>query len=180
MSSKPKSPPKPRRKLPNGTIARLSKALGVTARHAQTLVKAGCPIEPLEAVAWRKSQQDPGGANTAELLRKARVKLVNEQERRIRLENDEKAAILIDVRQVDAEAIHTGLAVRGALLALESSLPGAVLGLRSYGDIRELLHKEFRAILMQLHQGRFFDAPGVVEHVKAFYPDYKERPATGT
>ena len=174
MSSKQKSPPKPRAKLPNGAIARLSKALECSPRHAQTLVKAGCPIDPLEAASWRKAQQDPGGANTAELLRKARVKLVTEQERRIKLENDVRAGQLIDCEQVDAESIHTGLAVRGALLALENSLAGSLVGL-PHSKIRETLHREFHKVLSLLHKGRYYDSPGVLEHVLKFYPNYVER-----
>ena len=175
MANKPKTPPKPRRKLPNGTIAKLAAALQCSPRHASTLVSAGCPTEISAALQWRKDQHAGGGHDTAELLRQARVKLVTEQERRIKLENDVRAGQLIDSAQVDAESIHTGLAVRGALLALENSLAGSLVGL-PHSKIRETLHREFHKVLSLLHKGRYYDSPGVVEHVRAFYADYKERP----
>ena len=166
--------PKPRRKLPNGTIAKLAAALQCSLRHTSTLVSLGCPTDPAQALEWRKAQHVGGGHDTAELLRQARIKLVDQQERRIKLENDVRAGQLIDSAQVDAESIHTGLAVRGALLALENSLAGSLVGL-PHSKIRETLHREFRKVLTLLHSGKFYDSPGVLEHVKAFYADYKPR-----
>ena len=170
MSSKPK----PRRKLPNGTIAKLAAALQCSLRHASILVSLGCPTDPAQALEWRKAQHVGGGHDTAELLRQARVKLVTEQERRVKLENDVRAGQLIDVAQVDAESTHTGIAVRSALLALENSLAGSLTGL-PHSKIRETLHKEFRAVLVLLHKSRFYDSPGVKDHVLKFYPNYVER-----
>jgi hypothetical protein len=67
---------------------------------------------------------------------------------------------------------HDGCAVKGALLALESALPGKLLGMRDYSAIRELLHNEFRAVLNLLADGTFHRAPGALEAVRKFHPNY--------
>jgi hypothetical protein len=108
--------PKPRRKLPNGTIAKLAAALQCSLRHTSTLVSLGCPTDPAQALEWRKAQHVGGGHDTAELLRQARVKLVTEQERRVKLENDVRAGHR-SASASDKASARAELARRGATLS---------------------------------------------------------------
>ena len=168
MSTRPKPKSKSVRRE-SGSLVKLQDALGLSKRRVSVLLAAGMPSDPQAALAWRSEKEN---GDTVVALRRERIALVRQQERKARLEADVSEGRLVDRDHVHAETTHDALAVRGSLIALENDLPGKLLGLRTHGEIRRVLHTELRKILNKLAEGEYYRAPGVLEAVRAFYPHY--------
>lgn len=168
MSTRPK-PKKQQNRRESGTLNKLQDALGLSKRRVSVLLSAGMPDQPEAAIAWRNSREND---DSVLALRKQRIALVRQQERRARLEADVAEGKLVSRDFVHAENTHNALAVRGSLLALENSLPGKLLGLRGHNEIRHMLHVELRAILERLAEGEFYRTEGVLEAVRQYYPGF--------
>jgi hypothetical protein len=157
---------------PNLSTAELAAGLQLSVRRVQQLVALNMPTASIEAAqAWRQAQPSVAG-DSAETLRQHRIALLSEQTRKAKLAADEQEGLLVSRAHAEAEALHIGLAVKGALLALETTLPGALLGMRSYGEIRATLHREFFKALDCLASGELFRAAGVLAIVRQHYPDF--------
>lgn len=88
------------------------------------------PVHSIEAaLQWRSEKAKESGGDLKDQLTQARIKLVKEQERRIKLEND--VAVGKTVYRADcAEAwIRAGAAINSALRAAATEIPRVCLGL---------------------------------------------------
>jgi hypothetical protein len=168
MNTKP-APKKQQNRRASGTLNKLQDALGLSKKRVSVLLKAGMPSDPQAALAWRSEKEN---GDTVVALRKERIALVRQQERRARLEADVAEGRLVSRDHVHAETTHDALAVRGSLIALENDLPGKLLGLRTHGEIRRVLHTELRKILNKLAEGEYYRAEGVLEIVRQYHPGY--------
>jgi hypothetical protein len=168
MSTRPKPKKQPNRRE-SGTLTKLQEALKLSKRRVSVLLAAGMPDDPAAALAWRDAKDN---GDTVVALRKERIALVRQQQRKARIEADLSEGLLMPITQAHAESVHDACAVKAALLSLENTLPGKLSGVRDYSAIRELLHNEFRAVLNLLADGSFHRAEGVLEIVRQFHPNY--------
>jgi hypothetical protein len=144
MTTKAKKPP---------TRAALAAALGVSpARINQLKVNDGMPCHSIAAaLAWREKQQgrQRGKTDSAEELRQRRIALLKQQERRTKIDADERARILIPIADVEERDTRIGFAVRAAVMMLEHHLPPKLAGLTE-PQIAGILHDELHQVLEQL------------------------------
>lgn len=154
------------KRRPAGTLSKLEKGLNLSKRQVSALLAAGMPEDVNEARAWRRER-----AEITPDYAVARAKKMTADAARSELALALAKGELVPLAQVKAEALHDGLALKGCLLALESSLPGSLLGLQ-YGQIRELLHREFAGVLNALADGAFHPAAGTLEIVRQYFPGY--------
>jgi hypothetical protein len=96
--------------------------------------------------AWRKAHNT---SDSAEALRQARIRLVQEQTRRAKIEADEKEGRLIDAREVVASMTRCTSIAKGEFLKLASDLPPQLEGLTA-AQIQPILRSAIIEILTRL------------------------------
>ena len=137
------------------TLATLADALGITVRRVSMLKGDGMPTASVaDALAWREAQagRQTAKGDSAEELRQKRIALLKQQERRARLDADERAGVLVSRAEADSNAYACGCAVRGVLMKLENDLPPRLEGLTA-NAICQVLRTEFRQVLETLADG---------------------------
>jgi hypothetical protein len=154
---------KPAKRRPNGAIANLAKSLKISTRHTSELLKAGMPLDPAKAAAWRAEQSGSSASDSAERLRLERIQLVRAQRERQEIENDRARGALISRVDVQTSDTRIGSAVRAAMLVFERDLPGKLVGL-GHSRMQEVLHNETRNILALLADSQ-----------SAFWTDHPEK-----
>ena len=118
---------KPRKKSSSPTIGTIAEALGISARHVHSLKGKGMPVSSIEAAsAWRDEQSN---TDSTEELRQRRISLLIQQERRAKIEADEKAGLLMPIAEVHAKNRAVGMAMNTFLRSVENELPRILLGL---------------------------------------------------
>jgi hypothetical protein len=118
---------KPALKKPPTTAA-LAAALEITGRRVSQLKLAGMPVHSIEAaLEWRRAQH--GSDDSAAELRRRRIALLRQQERRARIEADLSEGKLVS--RAEAEAEFRGIAHVLNVFArrLENEIPQLCLGL---------------------------------------------------
>lgn len=112
------------------TQGEIASGMGISRRRVSQLKEEGMPVHSIEAaLQWRSEKAKESGGDLKDQLTQARIKLVKEQERRIKLEND--VAVGKTVYRADcAEAwIRAGAAINSALRAAATEIPRVCLGL---------------------------------------------------
>jgi DNA-binding transcriptional MerR regulator len=110
------------------TTAELAAALEVSGRRISQLKAIGLPVHSLEAaLEWRKAQH--GADDSAAELRRRRIALLKQQERRARIEADAAEGKLMSRAVVKAEAEGIAAAVSAFARKIERELPQLLLGL---------------------------------------------------
>lgn len=146
---------------PAPTLAAIGKALDITVRRVSALKLEGLPTDSIEAaLAWRKAREG-GSGDSAELLRQARIKLVEAQREKVNTENQVRRGNLVDVGEVLAAGLSVAAATRSALLQLANDLPPRLEGLTA-SAIGKVLRAAHVRILNELSQGRWMDSPEVL------------------
>jgi phage terminase Nu1 subunit (DNA packaging protein) len=138
------------------TRAALAEALQVSPARITQLRKDGMPTTTIaEAKRWRDAQagKHRGRTDSAEELRQRRIALLRQQERRTKIDADERAKKLIPIAEVDERDTRIGFAVRAALISLEHHLPPKLAGLTEQ-QIAAILHDELHQTLEQLSDER--------------------------
>ena len=88
------------------------------------------PVHSIDAAkAWRADQAKEKGGNTKDELDRARIKLVKEQELRIKYQNEESAGRLVSRDECREEWTRIGSAISAMLTAAESEIPRVCSGL---------------------------------------------------
>jgi len=109
-----------------GTVAKLAKSLGYTARHTGSLLAKGMPDTLNEARQWLSDREDN---DTATALRRERIGLVKAQRLAAELSNKKTAGQLVPRSEVMADSIRIASAMQVFLRKLERELPQVCLGL---------------------------------------------------
>jgi phage terminase Nu1 subunit (DNA packaging protein) len=144
MPAKKKSSPKP-----SGapSQAELSAALGVSDRRVRQLIVDGMPSHSLEsAMAWRKAEAT---SDSAEALRRARIKLVEAQREKVEIENARLSRELLPEKEVREKIIRVVSAIRSEFTKLPSELPPRISGLAEPA-IQRILRDEIYSVLDRL------------------------------
>lgn len=164
------SPDKPRKRTrrANGSIANLAKALKLSPRHVSELLKAGMPEELEAAKEWR-AQSGTGPSDSAEILRRARIRLVDAQHEKAAIENDRVRGTLVLAADARKSALAVTTAAKSALLGLVETLPPSLEGLTAL-EISIVLRREFHAVLTRLSEGEFFDSPEIRKSIDQLAP----------
>jgi phage terminase Nu1 subunit (DNA packaging protein) len=127
--------------------ADLAAALGVTARRVRQLIVDGMPSHSLEAaMAWRKAEST---SDSAEALRRARIKLVEAQREKVEIENARLSRELLPEKEVREKIIRVVSAIRSEFTKLPSELPPRISGLAEPA-IQRVLRDEIYAVLDRL------------------------------
>ena len=122
--------PRTARKKDVPTIADIAEALEISTRRVSQLKDEGMPTITIEAAkAWRADQAKEKGGNTKDELDRARIRLVKEQELRIKYQNDESAGRLVSRDECREEWTRIGSAISAMLTAAESEIPRVCSGL---------------------------------------------------
>jgi len=132
-----------------GTVKRLCESLNLSRQRVTALLAAGMPDEPEAARLWRENQSR---ADSAEELRRHRIALLKQQERRAKLEADRAAGELMARSEHIEVSIRCATAARCALWSLINTLPPEVAGLDE-PRIARRLEEHFREVLDRLHHG---------------------------
>jgi phage terminase Nu1 subunit (DNA packaging protein) len=114
------------KRRPPGSIAKLAKALGYTARHTGTLIKAGMPDTLAEARQWLAEREN---SDTAAALRKERIGLVKAQREAAEIANKKARGELVSRTEVETDTVRIASAMKAMLKAFEVQLPQLCLGL---------------------------------------------------
>lgn len=112
------------------TLADIAAGLEITSRRVSQLKDEGMPVHSVEAaLQWRSEKAKENGGNLKDQLTQARIKLVKEQERKIRIENDLARGRMIDRGEVTEMLIRLGTVMNSALGAASQEIPRVCLGL---------------------------------------------------
>lgn len=112
------------------TQGEIAEGLGISLRRVTQLKVEGMPVHSLDAaLAWRTEKARESGGDLKDQLTQARIKLVKEQERRIKLENDEAVGKTIPRGDCVEAWIRAGAAINSALRAAATEIPRVCLGL---------------------------------------------------
>ena len=112
------------------TLAEIAADLNISTRRVSQLKEEGMPIHTLEAARqWRSDKTKEGGGDLKDQLTQARIKLVKEQERRIKLENDEAVGKTVSRADCVEAWIRAGTAINSALRAASIEIPRVCMGL---------------------------------------------------
>jgi len=133
----------------------LADALSISVRRVSELKKAGMPCHTISAAkAWRGKQAASlrSKSDSAEELRRKRIKLVAEQTKREELENSRRRNELMPRSEHVELSIASAVAAKMALWSLINSLPPVLAGLPET-PIAMILEREFRQVLERLHHG---------------------------
>lgn len=168
MSTRPK-----RHKRANGALAALAESLDLSSRHTSALLARGMPEDPDEARAWREAQPTGDASDSSERLRLARIRLCDEHRRRAEIQNDQALGELVSRGSVESSCLAITACTKVALLNLQNTLPGMLVGLASEPEIQRILRREFYDILQRLSDGEFFQAPAVLKIIESFNTDPK-------
>lgn len=88
------------------------------------------PVHTIEAaLQWRSDKDKESGGDLKDQLTQARIKLVKEQERRIKLENDVAVGKTVSRADCVEAWIRAGAAINSALRAAATEIPRVCLGL---------------------------------------------------
>jgi hypothetical protein len=140
-----KSTPQPKATPP--TQAELAAAMHITARRVRQLIVDGMPSHSLEAaLAWRKAEST---SDSAEALRRARIKLVEAQREKVEIENARLSRELLPEKEVREKIIRVVSAIRSEFTKLPSELPPRISGLAETA-IQRVLRDEIYAVLDRL------------------------------
>lgn len=122
--------PRVARKTDVPTLADIAEALEISTRRVSQLKEEGMPVISIDAAkAWRADQAKEKGGSIKDQLDKAKLKLIQEQELRIRLENDETTGKLVSRAECREEWTRIGAAISAMLTAAESEIPRVCSGL---------------------------------------------------
>jgi hypothetical protein len=117
--------PKSKRRVA-GTVTKLAKALGYTARHTGSLLAKGMPDTLAEARQWLSDREDN---DTATALRRERIGLVKAQRVAAELSNKKAAGELISRAEVNQQHVAIAMATQSFLRRWEREIPAVTLGL---------------------------------------------------
>jgi hypothetical protein len=118
---------KPALKKPPTTAA-LAAALEITGRRVSQLKLAGMPVHSVAAAqAWRRAQH--GSDDSAAELRRRRIALLRQQERRARIEADLSEGLLMSRAEAEAEFRGIAHCLNAFARRLENEIPPLCLGL---------------------------------------------------
>lgn len=137
------------------TVSLLADKLGITTRRVSQLKSEGMPTDSIHAAqAWRDKQagKQDRKSDSAEELRQRRIALLKAQERKVRLETDEREGKLVSIDETEASIYQCTVAAKMALWSLIGTLPGQLAGLDEVG-IHRILDAEFRRVLDMLADG---------------------------
>jgi phage terminase Nu1 subunit (DNA packaging protein) len=138
---------KPEKKSDTPTQADLAASLGVTARRVRQLIVDGMPSHSLEAaMAWRKAEAT---SDSAEALRRARIKLVEAQREKVEIENARLSRELLPEKEVREKIIRAVSAIRSEFTKLPSELPPRLSGLAEPA-MQRILRDEIYSVLERL------------------------------
>jgi hypothetical protein len=133
---------KPALKKPPTTAA-LAAALEITGRRVSQLKLAGMPVHSVAAAqAWRRAQH--GSDDSAAELRRRRIALLKQQERRARIEADQAEGKLMSRAEAEQEFRGIAYALNAFCAKLENEIPPVVLGLtieRSRPAVKKLIRE---------------------------------------
>jgi hypothetical protein len=149
------------------TNKQIAERLGVSVRRVSQLKEAGLPSHNLDAAAEWKKNHVSTATDSAELLRQGRVKLVFQQERRAKLENDIRAGHLILRTEVYASGLAVTSEAKRAFLNLLNTLPPELCGLPSETAIFKVLRGRFYTVLENLSNGKYA-TPEIKETIDSF------------
>lgn len=122
--------PRTARKTDVPTLADIAESLEISTRRVSQLKEEGMPVVSIEAAkAWRSDQAKEKGGSIKDELDRARIKLVREQELRIKLQNDEASGRLVSRDECREEWTRIGSAISAMLTAAESEIPRVCSGL---------------------------------------------------
>jgi len=94
------------------------------------LKEEGMPVHTIEAAkAWRLDQAKEKGGSIKEQLDQARIKLVKEQETRIKIQNEEARGVLISRGDCREAWTRLGAAISKACQMAAKEIPQVCLGL---------------------------------------------------
>jgi phage terminase Nu1 subunit (DNA packaging protein) len=122
----------PRKSKPSDvpTLPEIAAALEVSTRRVSQLKEVGMPVHTIEAaLQWRSDKDKESGGDLKDQLVQARIKLVKEQERRIKLENDAAVGKTVYRAECVEAWIRAGAAINSALRAAATEIPRVCLGL---------------------------------------------------
>ncbi len=135
-----KPPSKSRRA--NGTVKALAEALDITNRQVSTLLRQGMPEDVSAALDWKASQTN---RDTSDELRSAKIRVLHEQEQRLKLQNEASRNELISRAEVHEMFVALGSAINVFCERASREIPNEVLGLsiekslpKSRAKMREL------------------------------------------
>jgi hypothetical protein len=132
------------------TLAEIADALEITVRRVSQLRLEGMPVSSAQdAQRWREARS---GDDSVVELRRRRIGVLKQQERRARIEADQVENKLILRSEVAERDIVTASAVKAFLLKLENEIPFLCLGL-PIEKAREVSKREIRKIWTAFAQG---------------------------
>jgi len=127
--------------IPTPSTAQLATVLGVSTRRIAQLRKSGLPCDSVAAaVEWRAAQHT---TDTAEELRRQRIKLIESQRRKIDLENFARSGELVPFGSVKESLVGITSRARGELLRMASDLPPILAG-----ETAPAIQKKLRAAIV--------------------------------
>jgi len=110
------------------TLQHIAEALGVSARWVSKLKDDGMPVHDIElAKSWRDEQI--GAGDIDEKIKIARHAKLVEEEKRVRLQNEEAMGILISRAECQEAWTRLGAAISKALQMAAKEIPQVCLGL---------------------------------------------------
>ena len=140
-----------------GALIAIAAALGVTVRRVSMLKKEGLPTDSVEAaVKWKAARegQASGRRDSAEELRRKRIALLAQQERKARLEADREEGRLIEINAAKQLFLAVALETKSHLRQLENELPCLLEGTDA-AAIRRVLRERFDGMLNSLSKSDF-------------------------
>jgi phage terminase Nu1 subunit (DNA packaging protein) len=112
------------------TQGEIAEGLGISLRRVTQLKVEGMPVHSLEAAqAWRSEKSKESGGDLKDQWTQAKIRLTKEQERRIKLENDQTTGKTIPRADCVEAWIRAGAAINSALRAASIEIPRVCLGL---------------------------------------------------
>ena len=145
------------------SLKELAAALGCTVRRVSQLKTLGMDASTIEAAQRWRDRKSATGEISADQLRAARYRLIEEQRRRCRIENDVRDGELVTVASVMSDTLAVCQATKAAFLGLTNHLPPILEGLTA-PQICRVLRENFNRVLGEMHRGQYYSNP---EHREA-------------
>lgn len=133
------------------TAGELARIMGVSRKHIYELVSRGMPrderlFDLAQCVQWQIDQVKPDAGPEPENLQEARLKLYNEQRRKLELENAKLRRSVVDLEEAKTVLLAVAGVVAGQLDALGPRLAPLVLGMTDVGEIQNAIITECRDV----------------------------------
>jgi hypothetical protein len=144
---------------PAPTIKSIADALGITPRRVSQLRQAGMPCDSIEAAQNWRSRKSSAGEISADQLRAARYRLLEEQRQKAAIDNSERRGELVSAAEAYQGGLVVGASMKIAFLRLLNDLPPRLEGCSAV-EIFTQMKAAFHDLLRQASASeKFFQSP---------------------